>query len=95
MKVNVVKDKKYQLGLSSRRLALENVGHDKEIIFTVLSNISIELQYIRNKMETKKVKVFNIFILGLVFMLIFTGFNTMTGIQVKEIVQISHPFTNI
>lgn len=32
-------------------------------------------------METATVKNFNIFILGLAFMLVFTGFNTMSGIQ--------------
>ena len=36
-------------------------------------------------MDVKKVKAYNIFILGIVFMLIFTGFNTMTGIQVSTV----------
>jgi len=36
-------------------------------------------------METSTVKNFNIFFLGLAFMLVFTGFNTMSGIQVCQI----------
>ena len=34
-------------------------------------------------METSTVKNYNIFVLGLAFMLVFTGFNTMSGIQVR------------
>ena len=33
-------------------------------------------------METSSVKNLNIFLLGLSFMLVFTGFNTMSGLQV-------------
>ena len=36
-------------------------------------------------MKVENVKSLNIFILGLVFMFIFTGFNTMTGIQVRQV----------
>eukprot|EP00092_Neocalanus_flemingeri_P109049 GFUD01140093.1.p1 GENE.GFUD01140093.1~~GFUD01140093.1.p1 ORF type:complete len:109 (+),score=24.99 GFUD01140093.1:139-465(+) len=39
------------------------------------------LGYIGYIMETTTVKNYNIFILGFAFMLVFTGFNTMSGIQ--------------
>jgi len=36
---------------------------------------------VTGKMETNTIKNYNIFILGLAFMFVFTGFNTMSGIQ--------------
>ena len=35
-------------------------------------------------MEVYRVKQFNVFMLGLCFMMVFTGFNTMGGIQEDE-----------
>ena len=40
-------------------------------------------------METSTVKNYNIFILGIAFMFVFTGFNTMSGIQVTNNVSAS------
>jgi len=50
-------------------------------IRTIKRFFQFPFRFLGHIMETATVKNFNIFILGLAFMLVFTGFNTMSGIQ--------------